>query len=87
MMRRFGLSVLCVWLTLLAVNMAQESKPPAKPAEMKADAATGSLIEAIVDAELADRKRQDQAIAWLRVPSEVQFVEAPLADVATFLSD
>ena len=87
MIRRIGISVCLLGLVLVLASVAQDSKAPTKLTEPKADAATVSPIDAAVEAELADRQRQEQAVQWLRTPSEVQFIDAPLNDVVTFLVD
>lgn len=87
MIRRIGVSVGLLGLVLVLVGVAQDSKAPTKLTEPKAEAATVSPIDAAVEAELADRQRQEQAVQWLRKVSEVQFIDAPLNDVVTFLVD
>lgn len=89
MNRRILVSVLGVWLAIIVASVAQDSKAPTatKPAEPKSNSAAVSPIEAVLEAEHADRKRQEQAIAWLREPSEVHFTNIPLKDVAAFLAD
>ncbi len=87
MIRRIGVSVCLTGLVLVLVSVAQDSKAPTKLTEPKAEAATVSPIDAAVEAELADRQRQEQAVQWLRKVSEVQFIDAPLNDVVTFLVD
>ncbi len=67
--------------------VAQESKAPTKSAEPKSETAAVSPIDEAVAAELADRARRDEAIAWLSKPIQVSFSETPLADAAKFLAD
>lgn len=87
MIRRIGVSVCLIGLALVLASEAQDSKAPTKLVEPKTEATPASPIDAVVEAELADRKRQDQAIAWLREPSDVQFNELPLREVVVFLAE
>ncbi len=67
--------------------VAQDAKVPPKLAEPKAETAGVSPIDEAVAAELADRARRDEVVAWLSKPTQVSFADTPLADAAKFLAD
>ena len=87
MIRRMSVSVLLVSLIVSLGSVAQDSKVPTQPAEPKSEAAAVSPIDEAVAAELADRARRDEAVAWLSKPTQVSFTDTPLGDAAKFLSD
>ncbi len=86
MNRQSPLSALILWLSLIAVCPAQEPKAPAKPSEIKG-AESAITVEDSLEAELSDRRWRDEAQAWLRKPTDVEFSETALEDVVRFLAD
>ena len=87
MIRRVGVPVCLVGLAWVLSSVAQDSKAPPKPVDPVAETTPVSPLDAVVEAELADRKRQDQTVAKLREPSDAHFSDNSLKDVAAFLAN
>ena len=73
-------------LSLFAVCRADEPKAPAKPNPNPANDAALSM-EATVESELSNRRLREEAEAWLRLPTDADFVEAKLEEVIHYLAD
>lgn len=73
-------------LSLFAVCRADEPKAPAKPNPNPANEAALSM-EATVESELSNRRLREEAEAWLRLPTDADFVEAKLEEVIHYLAD
>ena len=87
MIPRMSVSVLLVSLIASLVVVAQDAKVSTQPTEPKPETAVLSPIDEAVAAELAERARRDEAVAWLSKPTQVSFADTPLADAAKFLAD
>lgn len=73
-------------LSLFAVCRADDPKAPAKPNPNPANEAALSM-EATVESELSNRRLREEAEAWLRLPTDADFVEAKLEEVIHYLAD
>ena len=73
-------------LSLIAVCRAEEPKAPAKPNPNNANEAALS-VEVSVESDLSNRRLREEAEAWLRLPTDADFVEAKLEEVIHYLAD
>lgn len=73
-------------LSLFAVCRADEPKAPAKPNPNAVNEAALSM-EANIGSELSNRRWREEAEAWLRLPTEADFVEGKLEEVLHYLAD
>ena len=85
MKRTICRNVVGVWLALLAVCPAQESKVPAKPAVAKEVGAAADAES--VEAELSNRRWREEAQALLKKPTDIEFQELPLDEAVKFLAE